>query len=58
MRSKVMIKTSVCWPATFSIEETYILKMEFIKPGTQGLRCSNLQSGSQHSLLCITMNIL
>ena len=25
---------------------------------TQGLRCSNLQSDSQHSWLCITMNIL
>ena len=29
-----------------------------IKPGTQELRCSNLQSGSQHSWLCITANIL
>ena len=29
-----------------------------IKLGTQGLRCSNLQSGSQHTWLCITMNIL
>ena len=29
-----------------------------IKPGTQGLRCSNLQSGSQYSWLCITTNIL
>ena len=29
-----------------------------VKPGTQGLRCSNLQSGSQHSWLCIIMNIL
>ena len=29
-----------------------------IKPGTQGLRCSNLQSGSLHLWLCITMNIL
>ena len=29
-RSKVMIKTSVCWVATFSVEGTYILKMEFI----------------------------
>ena len=29
-----------------------------IKPGTQGLRCSNLQSGSLYSWLCITMNIL
>ena len=29
-----------------------------IKPGTQGLRCSDLQSNSQHSWLCITTNIL
>ena len=29
-----------------------------IKPGTQGLRCSNLQSGSQYSWICITTNIL
>ena len=29
-----------------------------IKPGTQGLRCSNFQSGSLHSWLCITTNIL
>ena len=29
-----------------------------IKPGTQGLRCSDLQSGNLHSWLCITMNIL
>ena len=29
-----------------------------IKPGTQGLRCSNLQSGSLHSWLWITTNIL
>ena len=29
-----------------------------IKPGTQGLRYSNLQSGSQHSWLCIAANIL
>ena len=26
--------------------------------GTKGLRCSNLQSGSLHSWLCITTNIL
>ena len=25
-----------------------------IKPGTQGLRCSNLQSDSLHLWLCIT----
>ena len=31
---------------------------EMIKPGIQELRCSNLQSGSLHSWLCITMNIL
>ena len=30
MRSKVTIKTSVCWAATFSVEGIYILKMEFI----------------------------
>ena len=30
MRSKVTVKTSVCWAATFSVDETYILKMEFI----------------------------
>ena len=29
-----------------------------IKLGTQGLRCSNSQSGSFHSWLCITTNIL
>ena len=29
-----------------------------IKPGTQELRCSNLQSGSQPTWLFITMNIL
>ena len=29
-RSKVTIKTSVCWAVTFSVEGTYILKMEFI----------------------------
>ena len=29
-----------------------------IKPGTQGLRCSNLQSDSLHSWLCIITNIL
>ena len=29
-----------------------------IKPGTQGLRCSNLQSGSLYLWLCITTNIL
>ena len=28
------------------------------KSGTQELRCSNLQSDSLHSWLCITMNIL
>ena len=30
MRSKVTIKTSVCWATTFSVDVTYILKMEFI----------------------------
>ena len=29
-----------------------------IKPGTQRLRCNNLQNGSQLSWLCITTNIL
>ena len=29
-----------------------------IKLGTQELRCSNLQSGSLHSWLCIITNIL
>ena len=29
-----------------------------IKLGAQGLRCSDLQSGSLHSWLCITTNIL
>ena len=29
-----------------------------IKLGTQGLRCSNLQSGNLHSWLCINTNIL
>ena len=29
-----------------------------IKLGTQGLRCSNLQSGNLHSWLWITINIL
>ena len=29
-----------------------------IKPGTQVLRCSNLQSVNLYSLLCITTNIL
>ena len=29
-----------------------------IKPSTQGLRCSDLQSWSQHSWLCMAMNIL
>ena len=29
-----------------------------IKPGNQGLRCSNLQSGSLHSWFCIITNIL
>ena len=29
-----------------------------INTGTQGLRCSNLQSGSLHLWLCITTNIL
>ena len=29
-----------------------------IKSSTQGLRCSNLQSGSLYSWLCITTNIL
>ena len=29
-----------------------------INTGTQGLRCSNLQSSNQYSWLCITMNIL
>ena len=29
-----------------------------IKPGTQGLRLSYLQSGSLYSWLCITTNIL
>ena len=30
MRSKVTIKTLVCWAATFSVDGTYIFKMEFI----------------------------
>ena len=30
VRSKVTVKTSVCWAATFSVDGTYILKMEFI----------------------------
>ena len=30
VRTKVTIKISVCWAATFSVEGTYILKMEFI----------------------------
>ena len=30
MRSKVTVKTSVCWATTFSINGTYILKMKFI----------------------------
>ena len=25
-----MVKTSVCWAATFSVDGTYILKMKFI----------------------------
>ena len=29
-----------------------------IKPGTQELKCSNLQSGSFYSWLCVTTNIL
>ena len=29
-----------------------------IKPGTQELRFTNLQSGNQPTWLCITMNIL
>ena len=29
-----------------------------VKSSTQGLRCSNLQSGSLYLWLCITMNIL
>ena len=36
----------------------YIWINKRIKPGTQGLRYSNLQSDSLHSWLCITMNIL
>ena len=30
VRSKVTIKTLVCWATTFSVDGTYILKMEFI----------------------------
>ena len=30
MRSKVTIKTSVCWVNTFSVDGTYILKMKFL----------------------------
>ena len=30
MRSKVTVKTSVCWAVTFSVDGTYIFKMEFI----------------------------
>ena len=30
VRSKVMIKTFVCWAVTFSVNGTYILKMKFI----------------------------
>ncbi|KAL4598593.1 hypothetical protein ACB092_11G069900 [Castanea dentata] len=30
VRSEVTIKTSVCWAATFSVDGTYILNMEFI----------------------------
>ena len=33
MRSKVTVKTSVYWAATFSVDGTYILKMEFILNG-------------------------
>ena len=35
-------------------EHKYVLS----QPCTQGLRCNNLQSGSLHSWLCITTNIL
>ena len=30
MRFKITVKTSVCWATTFSVNGTYILKMEFI----------------------------
>ena len=30
MRSKVTIKTLVCWVDTFSVDGTYILKMKFL----------------------------
>ncbi|KAM4082207.1 hypothetical protein ACJW30_11G153500 [Castanea mollissima] len=30
VRSKVTVKISVCWAATFSVDGTYILKMKFI----------------------------
>ena len=30
VRSKIMIKTLVCWAATFNVDGTYVLKMEFI----------------------------
>ena len=30
MRSKVTVKTLVCWAVTFSVDGTYIFKMEFI----------------------------
>ncbi|KAM3692479.1 hypothetical protein ACJW31_08G091800 [Castanea mollissima] len=30
VRPKITIKTSTCWAATFSVDGTYILKMEFI----------------------------
>ena len=30
VRSKITVKASVYWVTTFSVDETYILKMEFI----------------------------